>query len=356
MATGQHITAVTDLERIASGARHSIGVLPGAADRSAGRDLLCLSRFMTAVSSTLDPEGVCAAAARELYDLAPYQQMVFRLDFPTGAKTISFSPGIRQATWTEDRPEELELVQAVPQLAEWCGNRQVVALPHGLGTIDIAPISSAGGTLTEPLRSSLLACLATALLNAIEHSRVKELAMVDGLTGLLNRRVFDEMLSLDGRKELLPLSLLLIDLDDFKHVNDRFGHQAGDEVLTCVGRMLKDSCRGTDVIARYGGEEFAVLLPTTQLVTAAEIGRRLLQLLGNKIFVFGDRPCRVTASIGAATLAKASSIAVDQLIARADQALYEAKRNGKNRVVLAERTLPKGTPAQQAGQASLPGF
>jgi diguanylate cyclase (GGDEF)-like protein len=356
MVTGQLITASSDLDRMTSAARSHIALLPNVPDRTGSRDLLCLSRFMTAVSSTLDPEGVCAAAARELYDLAPYQQIVFRLEFPLGAKTISFSPGIRQETWTEDRRDEVELVLAVPQLDDWRGCLHVVALPHGLGSIEIVPVSPVGGALAEPLRSSLLACLATALLNAVEHSRVKELAMVDGLTGLLNRRVFDEMLNLDGRKELLPLSLLLIDLDDFKQVNDRFGHPAGDEVLTCVGRQLKESCRGTDVIARYGGEEFAVLLPTTHLVKAAEIARRLLQRLAGKIYLFGDRPCRVTASIGAATLTKANPIAVDQLIARADHALYEAKRNGKNRVEMAERSQTKHTPAQQAGQASLPGF
>ncbi len=328
-----------------------------ALDQGGMRDLVCLSRFMTAVSSTLDPVGVCSAAARELYGFIPYRRIAFRLDLTSGAQTISFSPGIRQQAWTGEGRDDLQLVAGGGELAEWRGSAQEFVLPDGLGTIEIAPLAAhIGRGLTEPLQSSLIACFGTALLNAVEHCRVKELAMIDGLTGLLNRRVFDEMLSLEGRKELLPLSLLLIDLDDFKQVNDRFGHQAGDEVLTAVGRVLKESCRGTDVVARYGGEEFAVLLPNTPQAKADEIARRLLRRLGNNIFVFNERTHRVTASIGVATLAKSSAIAVDQLIYRADQALYRAKREGKNRVVSAERPQLKSTPAQNAGQVCLPGL
>lgn len=326
-------------------------------DQGAMNELIYLARFMTAVSSTLDTDGVCSAAARELYDLMPFRRIAFRLDAAIGGQTIYFAPGIRQSAWTDDRQDEVRLVSATSELADVYGERQELPLPDGLGTIEIIPLTghSRYGML-EPLQESLMACMGTALLNAMEYSRVKELAMVDGLTGLFNRRVFDEMLSLEGRKELLPLSLLLIDLDDFKLVNDRFGHPAGDEVLTCVARQLKESCRGTDVVARYGGEEFAVLLPTTHLARAEEIARRLLRRLAGKIYVFNDQPQQVTASIGVATLTKASAIAVDQLITRADQALYQAKREGKNRVVVAERAAAKSDAAQSAGQVSLPGF
>ena len=325
-------------------------------DQRMASDLLCLSRFMTAVSSTLDPEGVCSAAARELYDLIPYRRIAFRLDLASGPQTISFAPGICQDI-RHEKDADIPLLSGCEGLEGDFACHERLSLPDGLGAIEIHPLAARGGTgLAEPLQSSLIACVGTALLNAIEHSRVKELAMIDALTGLLNRRVFDEMLCLEGRKELLPLSLLLIDLDDFKQVNDRFGHQAGDEVLSCVGRLLKEGCRGTDVVARYGGEEFAVLLPNTTMARAEEIGRRLLRRLANHVFVFGERSLQVTASIGAATLAKSNAIAVDQLITRADQALYRAKREGKNRVVTAERPQSKAASAQSGAQACLPGF
>lgn len=352
-------TLITDKVEIGCappGVAGSGATLPPGHGHSATEELLCLSRFVAAVSSTLDPEVVCAAAARELYSLSPFQQIVFRLNDPSGTRTVSFSPGVRQEVWTEERNDAPDLVPALTGPGDWRGCRQVVALSDGLGTMEIVPGAAGGAGFSDPLRCSLLTCLSAALHNAIEHCRVKELAMVDPLTGLLNRRAFDEMLSLDGRKELLPLSLLLIDMDDFKVINDTFGHPAGDEVLICAGRILKDGCRGTDVIARFGGEEFAVLLPTTLQAKAEEIGRRLLRRLAARIFVFDGRPHRVTASIGLATLTKAHPVSVDDLVAKADQALYQAKRAGKNRVVAAASPHQKDDRARAAGQGLLPGI
>jgi diguanylate cyclase (GGDEF)-like protein len=196
-----------------------------------------------------------------------------------------------------------------------------------------------------------------ALQNAVEHSRVKEMAMQDGLTGLFNRRTFDEMLNLEGRKELLPLSLLMIDLDDFKLVNDRYGHQAGDQVLARFGRLLKESFRGTDLLARYGGEEFAVLLPKTPLLKATEVAQRLLLRLSDVEFDFSGKTHRVTASIGIAAMTKSDRLNVRNLVERADKALYQAKRDGKNRLATAaDRQPAREDKAVQAGQVRLPGL
>src|SRR5512138_293419 len=107
------------------------GFVSQAADNAASHDLVCLSRFMTAVSSTLDPEGVCAAAARELYDLSPYRQIAFRLDLPTGPQIISFCPGIRQDTWTDDGKDGVKLVSSLAEVSDWHERRQIMPLPDG---------------------------------------------------------------------------------------------------------------------------------------------------------------------------------------------------------------------------------
>ena len=126
----------------------------------------------------------------------------------------------------------------------------------------------------------------------------------------------------------------MLDIDDFKQVNDEHGHLQGDEVLRTVGRILNDESRGIDEPARYGGEEFAVALPETGLGGATELAERIrARIEAERIRgVNGTSPLRVTASVGAASM-PASAENVRDLIAAADAALYEAKRSGKNRVV-----------------------
>jgi diguanylate cyclase (GGDEF)-like protein len=151
----------------------------------------------------------------------------------------------------------------------------------------------------------------------------------DGLTQLSNRRHFDDTLALEWRRATrngMPLSLLLLDIDFFKVFNDERGHQAGDEVLRGVAQVLRDSVhRAADVVARYGGEEFVVLLPETD----REHAREMAESLRAHIEGLGT----VTASIGVATVMASREGAAEELVKRADEALYEAKRLGRNRVV-----------------------
>jgi diguanylate cyclase (GGDEF)-like protein len=155
------------------------------------------------------------------------------------------------------------------------------------------------------------------------------ISTIDGLTGTANRRHFDDMFSLEWRRAArsrAPLSLLMIDIDNFKTYNDRFGHQAGDDCLRSVADVLRSSVhRAADLVARYGGEEFAVLLPETDAERAAMMAERLREQV--------EQTCAATISVGAATtLPSRDAVDTEELIRRADSALYEAKRGGRNRV------------------------
>jgi diguanylate cyclase (GGDEF)-like protein len=163
------------------------------------------------------------------------------------------------------------------------------------------------------------------------QAQLRLLATHDQLTGALNARTFAERLSQEldrNRRYNRPLALLYLDLDDFKAVNDRHGHQTGDAVLRLVADATRSAVRQTDVVGRLGGDEFAVLMPETEGPVASAAATRLA---GDIRTVFRGTPS-VTASIGVVS-ALAATAGPDELLRRADQAMYEAKRTGKDRVV-----------------------
>jgi len=162
------------------------------------------------------------------------------------------------------------------------------------------------------------------------YEDLEALATYDGMTGLANHRTFQERLREEivrSRAENTPLALLLVDVDHFKAYNDRFGHPAGDQALKIVARLLGDSLRASDLAARYGGEEFAAILPATGATGAGTVAERVRAAC--EAMVFPNRA--VTLSIGVALLEGSDA---GEVIEAADQALYAAKRGGRNRVVV----------------------
>jgi two-component system, cell cycle response regulator len=174
----------------------------------------------------------------------------------------------------------------------------------------------------------------------LRNRALAEASSVDALTGLYNRRyVMDSMEAEINRaiRSGAPISVLMLDLDHFKSVNDNHGHAAGDLVLRHVGSVLRESCRVYDVPARYGGEEFCLLLPDTPVENSVTVAERIRRRLESKTVDYRDgSSLRITASIGVAALEENDSDKVfgsAALIDRADRALYVAKDRGRNRVV-----------------------
>jgi diguanylate cyclase (GGDEF)-like protein len=169
----------------------------------------------------------------------------------------------------------------------------------------------------------------------IGHDRIITLLYTDSLTGIANRPIFLE--SLGGaisfaQRHQTPLSIIMADLDDFKSVNDTFGHNAGDRVLQAFATLLMENSREEDLIARWGGEEFIMMLPGTSATEATVFGERLRYRFEE--ITFPDSGIRLTASFGVAAYQPGET--GTSFIDRADQALYEAKRLGKNQVIILE--------------------
>ena len=169
---------------------------------------------------------------------------------------------------------------------------------------------------------------------------LKKISITDELTGLLNRRYFQERISEEmerSRRHHLPLSLIMMDMDNFKSINDTYGHIVGDEVLKVAARCLRNYIRTIDVAARYGGEEFTVILPQTVKEDAKAIADRICHEMSKLDFPFEHADIPFTASIGLATLPEDAD-SIEELIRNADLALYQAKTEGKNRVVVYRRS------------------
>lgn len=167
-----------------------------------------------------------------------------------------------------------------------------------------------------------------------KEAELERLAITDALTGLYNRRFFQSRLVTEverSRRYGRVLSLVMLDLDNFKEINDRRGHQFGDHVLAEVGKILATNVRASDFVCRYGGEEFAVLLPETGPDQAAQAAEKLRTRL-KEHFRGGDDLPALTVSLGVASFPSAGVNGAEELVRCADAALYEAKERGRDRV------------------------
>jgi len=219
---------------------------------------------------------------------------------------------LRHLTWQTQRVAAGDFTQRVDFMGEFSEafNSMVVALDKARAELDE--------------RNELLQAQA---------AKLEELATTDVLTGTFNRRKFNELILAEierVRRYGHPLSLLVVDIDHFKRINDTHGHDAGDEVLIVLAGLIRTGIRATDSLARWGGEEFVVLSPEVSVEEAAGLAERLRSAAGTYAYSFVGR---VTASIGVAQHRAGET--PDELFARADEALYRAKEGGRDRVEVA---------------------
>lgn len=234
-------------------------------------------------------------------------------------------------------------IQGMGEIREGCAE-DVLILPLRFGGKSFGCISIASEKISRLGRDRLQTILAAvnhlalALRNALLFREMRTRADRDALTKLSNRHFFDDRLIQELKRHQRyrnPLSLMMMDLDHFKRINDIHGHQAGDMVLEDVGRLLRDILRSSDIPARYGGEEFVVLLPQTTEEQAWVLAERIREIISKRRFHFKGKFFKVTASIGVASLETGLFAQTTDLVAEADAALYNAKARGRNMVCMA---------------------
>lgn len=239
----------------------------------------------------------------------------------------------------------------VPAFSSWEQRQYIFKLPH------LRPVSSDSQfmaqncsmlPLTAPDGVSRYICLliedatdAYVYQQQLQQSvlQLEYANRTDGLTGVYNRRYWQQQLEYEiqrAERYEHPLSLLLFDLDKFKDLNDRYGHQGGDFVLIELSRLIGSLLRDTDLLGRYGGEEFGIILPDTGIAGALQVANRICDTVAQHKMLFNQQTIRATLSIGVVSYFDQS---VDELIQRADTALYCAKRQGRNRAVVYQPEL-----------------
>ncbi|MEO6777550.1 MAG: sensor domain-containing diguanylate cyclase [Kofleriaceae bacterium] len=213
-----------------------------------------------------------------------------------------------------------------------------------------------------PESQRLLEALALQIAAALQNAHLYELAMVDGLTGLYVRRYFDARIEEEverARRYNNTFSVIMMDIDDFKKLNDTYGHLVGDRVLRAISNVVKGQMRGVDTATRFGGEELAVILPRTEMVGAYNLAERIREGIAELRITTDDEPPKVlgvTASLGIAAFPESKAQDATDLVRRADRALYRAKKMGKNRVELfwSDESGPARLPTLDEGAAAVP--
>lgn len=226
-----------------------------------------------------------------------------------------------------------------------------IVIVTGHGSIETAVESIQAGAsefVTKPVEASVLDIR---IQKAIEYVHTKRLADTDGLTGLYNYRSFQARLEQEverAQRYHRPLSLIMVDIDYFKTYNDTCGHLRGDSVLAAVAQSLQQTSRTSDIVARYGGEEFVLVLPETDVIKAETLGHRLQEQIEKRIFPGEEQLPGKTLTISVGVTSYLPPDTKEVLIEKADTALYQAKREGRNRVAVWQR----GVTIQSSSNAS----
>jgi two-component system cell cycle response regulator len=307
---------------------------------------LGLSQCSVVLAAHGEPPRVAATAYETgirqdfVLDLAKYPELQTALDTgrPVLVEDVMQSPLYRhvRARWVRE--------------GTLVATRSVIAVPFALEA-DQAGVFFLRRNRTEPpltaadvefaetvVRAAVSSAQRTRLIESTmaDNQRLEQLAHTDPLTRTLNRRALTERLAAEMervRRYNTMVSLLLLDIDHFKQINDTYGHLAGDDVLVEISAMLQRMVRAVDMVSRYGGEEFVVVLPETGAAGAEAFAERLRELIEGHLFArMRGAPIRVTTSIGVSSFPGFGVDSVDDLISAADQALYRAKSEGRNRV------------------------
>src|SRR5207249_6681998 len=297
-----------------------------------------------ALSSSLNTEDVLYSIVSRLREVLDAEDCsIFRIDPKTGAARM-----MMKASNPQERNIAIDL-QRYPELEEAYTSRQLLFIPDAkpVGIIAIPMVANESVVGLIEVRSAKLGPMMTeanarffevmastaanALRNAQLFEEVEERARTDFLTGLPNHRFFQTTLSIElgrAQRHNHPLSLLIIDLDFLKEVNDRFGHPSGDMVIRAIAETIRNNCRDIDFAARYGGEEFTVILPETALTGAIQVADRIRERIAVEML---PGIGHITASIGVSNY-PVNALGKEDLIRVADQALYVAKNGGRDRV------------------------
>lgn len=344
-------------------------------EQERARQLLLLNNVSRHATSLLHLEQMLAAIVQELerglpYDhvgiaLANYQQQELEVRAEAGRRRL---PHGRSFRFGEGLLGEVARTGEAKIVQDAAAERVPMVLPDSVSGVAL-PLIYAEELLgvfyvetASPHRfadSELLLLrtlsdqIATALYHARTLQKAQEQAITDGLTGVKTHRFLMEALSVEWRRTTRTgrsFSVLVLDLDRFKAVNDRFGHLEGDVVLRRVGRLLEEHCRRSDVVARYGGDEFVILMPETSLEQARQLANKL------RVLIAGDRLLRqhgITVSCGIAVF-PAHGSTPEEILERADAAMYLSKRRGGNAVSSAQRLVVGGPAERLAADQALP--
>jgi diguanylate cyclase (GGDEF)-like protein len=326
------------------------------------KNLNVLRSTITAISTSFEDKEIIDSAANNLANLFTFSS--FGVLWKEGPSLYVYQDESCPATFTQEVKKNM--VRVLTILGEPVDSERIVVRVEkrklSPNPMDMDPRATLKSHLTLPLavEGEIIGCIslnsdqpsafdaqnlqffsvigyqmAATLQHLQRFSSVKNMATYDTLTGLFNRRYFEERLRVEAQRSFsnnIPLSLIMVDIDLFKRVNDTFGHPEGDIILREIASLLKKSVRENDTVARYGGEEFILILPKAGIEASSVIAERIRRLVESTPFDVGKAQLNVTISLGISSFPAHWASSDGELIKMADQALYEAKRGGRNRV------------------------